>query len=71
MKLKGTIRRNDLEGGHWVLHTDSGDQYQLTGSISGAKDGMKAEIEGKVDKNAMGFGMTGPQLAVSKITAVK
>ena len=69
MKLKGTIRRSDLEGGHWVLETDSGDRYQLTGSLTGAKDGMAAEVEGKVDKNAMGIGMTGPQLNVQKITA--
>ena len=33
MKLKGTIRRSDLEGGHWVLETDSGDRYQLTGAL--------------------------------------
>jgi hypothetical protein len=69
MKLKGTIRRSDLEGGHWVLETESGDHYQLTGSLDGAKDGMAAEVEGKVDRNAMGIGMTGPQLAVQKITA--
>jgi hypothetical protein len=69
MKLKGTIRRSDLEGGHWVLETDAGDRYQLTGSLAGAKDGMAAEVEGKVDKNAMGIGMTGPQLDVQKITA--
>jgi hypothetical protein len=70
MKLKGTIRRSDLEGGHWILHTDSGDQYQLTGSINGAKDGMKAEVEGKVDKAAMGIGMTGPHFTVQKLTAL-
>ncbi len=70
MKLKGTIRRSDLEGGHWVLHTDSGDQYQLTGSISGAKDGMKAEVEGKVEKDMMGIGMTGPHFTVQKLTAL-
>jgi len=69
MKLKGTIRRNDLEGGHWVLETDDGDQYQLTGALGDAKDGLAVEVEGKVDKNAMGIGMTGPQLAVHKITA--
>jgi hypothetical protein len=69
MKLKGTIRRSDLEGGHWILETDGGDTYQLTGSLAGCKDGMAAEVEGKVDKNAMGIGMTGPQLAVQKITA--
>ena len=69
MKLKGTIRRSDLEGGHWVLETDAGEHYQLTGALGGAKDGMAAEVEGKVEKNAMGIGMTGPQLAVQKITA--
>lgn len=70
MKLKGTISRTDLEGGHWVLKTDGGDQYQLTGTVTGAKDGMRAEVEGKVDKQAMGFGMVGPQFAVSKLTAL-
>ena len=67
MKVKGTIRRNDLEGGHWVLHADGGEQYQLIGKVDGVKDGMRAEVEGKVDKGAMGIAMTGPQLAVTKI----
>jgi Protein of unknown function (DUF5818) len=70
MKIKGTIRRSDLEGGLWVLETDSGERYQLTGSLDDCKDGLAVEVEGKVDKNAMGFGMVGPQLAVQKITAV-
>jgi hypothetical protein len=70
MKLTGTIRRTDLEGGHWVLHTDDGDQYQLTGSIGGVKDGMRAEVEGKVDKQAMGFGMVGPHFAVHRVKAL-
>ncbi len=70
MKLKGTIRRNDLEGGHWVLETEDGDSYQLIGPLDSCKDGMKAEIEGKVDKDAMGIGMTGPSFAVQKVTAI-
>jgi hypothetical protein len=71
MKLKGTIRRSDLEGGHWVLHVDGGgDQYQLAGALDGVKDGMKAEVEGKVDKQAMGFGMVGPHFTVQKLTAL-
>ena len=68
MKLKGTIRRSDLEGGHWVLEAEGGDQYQLVGKLDGAKDGMRAEVEGKVDKNAMGFAMLGPQFSVQKLT---
>lgn len=70
MKLKGTIRRNDLEGGVWTLETEKGDTYQLTGSLDGAKDGMRAEVEGKVDKDAMGFAMVGPQFAVQKLTSL-
>lgn len=70
MKLKGTIRRNDLEGGHWVLETDGGENYQLVGALDACKDGMKAEVEGKVDKNAMGIGMTGPHFTVQKIHAL-
>jgi len=70
MKIKGTIRRNDLEGGHWVVQTDGGDQYQLVGSLDGIQDGMKAELEGSVDKQAMGIGMTGPHFTVKKITAL-
>lgn len=70
MKLKGTIRRSDLAGGHWVLETDSGETYQLVGSIADARDGMKAEVEGKVDRGAMGIGMTGPHFTVSSIKAL-
>ena len=70
MKLKGTIRRSDLEGGHWVMQTEGGEQYQLTGEIGTAKDGMRAEVEGKVDKQAMGFGMVGAHFAVAKLTAL-
>jgi hypothetical protein len=70
MKLTGTIRRTELEGGHWVLHTDKGEQYQLTGATDDAKDGMRAEVEGKVDKQAMGFGMVGPHFTVQKIKAL-
>lgn len=71
MKLKGTIRRSDLEGGHWLLETEGGERYQLTGAIDGAKDGLHVEVEGKVDKQAMGFAMTGPQFAVQKLTALR
>jgi len=70
MKLKGTIRRNQMAGGLWTLEADGGDQYQLTGELDGVKDGMRAEVEGKVDKQAMGIGMVGPHFAVTKLTAL-
>lgn len=70
MKLRGTIRRNDLEGGHWTIETDGGDRYQLVGELAACKDGMKAEVEGKVEKDMMGIGMTGPSFTVAKLTAI-
>jgi hypothetical protein len=70
MKLKGTLTRTDIEGGHWLLRTEGGEQYQLSGAITGAKDGLRVEVEGKVDKQAMGFGMMGPQFNVTKLTAL-
>jgi len=70
MKLKGTIRRNDLAGGHWVIETEKGETYQLAGALGGCKDGLKAEIEGKVDKDAMGIGMTGPHFTVQSLKAI-
>ena len=70
MTLKGTIRRNQLEGGHWTIETDKGERYQLAGDLDSCKDGMKAEVDGKVDKGMMGIGMTGPMFKVDKIRAV-
>lgn len=67
MKLTGTIRRSDLEGGHWVLDIDGGEHYQLTGALHGVKEGMRVEVEGKLDKHAMGLAMMGPQFQVSKL----
>lgn len=69
MKIKGTIRRSDLEGGHWLLEAEGGERYQLSGATGELQDGAAVEVEGKVERNAMGIGMTGPQLSVQKITA--
>lgn len=70
MKLKGTIRKTDVEGGHWILVVEDGEQYQLNGVLAGAKDGATVEVEGKVDKGAVSFGMMGPTFTVNKLTSV-
>jgi hypothetical protein len=70
MKLKGTIRRSDLEGGHWLFEASDGKSYQLVGAVSECKDGLEAEVEGKVEKDMMGIGMTGPHFKVEKLTAL-
>ena len=64
-KYRGTIRRNELEGGHWQLEGDDGTTYVLEGAPAAvSQDGTKVEIDGAVDKAAMGFAMTGPILKV-------
>ncbi len=66
-KLSGTIKKSDLEGGHWLLVTGDGEQYQLEGA-KGIKDGEHVVVEGKVERAAFGIGMTGPILKVKKVT---
>jgi len=64
-KFRGTIRRSDLEGGHWQLVADDGTTYVLEGATASVEqDGAKVEIGGAVDRQAMGIAMTGPTLKV-------
>jgi hypothetical protein len=68
-KFQGTVRRNDLEGGHWQLVASDGTEYVLdvaAGEPSLA-DGARVEIEGSVDRAALSFAMTGPTLKVKSI----
>jgi hypothetical protein len=70
-KYRGTIRRSDLEGGHWQLEADDGTTYVLEDAPTAvAKDGTQVEIDGAVDKGVMGFAMTGPTLKVKSAKLV-
>ena len=63
-KFRGTIRRNDLEGGHWQLVAENGSAYVLdveTGD-AGLVEGAQVEIDGTTEKNDLSFAMTGPTL---------
>lgn len=65
-KLTGTIRRNDLEGGFYELHTDDGAVFRLEGG-GDLKDGRHVVVHGKIDNGGFGFQMTGPSLKVDRI----
>jgi hypothetical protein len=68
-KFRGTIRRNDLEGGHWQLVAENGSAYVLdveTGD-AGLVEGAQVEIDGTIEKNDLSFAMTGPTLRVKSI----
>jgi hypothetical protein len=70
-KLKGTIRKNDLEGGFYQFVAEDGTAYELEGSDPLlSRDGAKVEVEGTVDRNAMSFTMSGPRLKVTSIKQI-
>jgi hypothetical protein len=70
-KFRGTIRYNDLEGGHYQLVADDGTAYQVEGADPALQeDGAQVEIEGAVDKGAMSFAMTGPILKVKSVKKI-
>lgn len=71
-KFEGTVKRNDLEGGFWELVADDGESYQLRGGEAAlCVEGQRVQIEGKVDKEAFGIGMSGPYLDVKSWKPVK
>ncbi len=64
-KYTGTVTKNDLEGGFWQLHAEDGERYQLTGADAKLLvEGQRVEIEGSVQRESMGIGMSGAQLKV-------
>lgn len=66
MKLAGTIQKVDLGMGSYTLVTDDGKRYALVGK--GLAPG-RAEVEGELMTDAVGFGMTGdPALKVKSVT---
>ena len=66
MKIKGTVKYVDLEGGFYVLEAADGKRYILDGGDSTLlSDGVKAEVTGEVSEG-MGIAMTAdPILVVS------
>jgi hypothetical protein len=71
MKLKGVMKRSDLEGGSWIFQADNGQSYQLENLPDGlCADGKKLEVEGDLDEAAFGIAMTGPTLRVKKASAL-
>jgi len=70
--FKGTVKKNDLEGGFWELHTEDGKHYQLKGGDDKLQvEGAKVEVEGKIETSSFGIGMTGPILAVKSYKLLK
>jgi hypothetical protein len=70
-KLRGTIRKSDLEGGFFQLVAEDGTTYEVEGSDPLLrKDGVRVEVDGSVDKGALSFTMTGPRFKVTSVRAL-
>ncbi len=65
-KLKGKVKRSDLEGGFWTLEAEDGTTYKLEGGAADLlRAGVRAEIDGNVEQQ-MGIGFGAPTLTVKK-----
>lgn len=69
MKLTGTLTREFFGGEVWVLRTDEGAQYQLTGDVPAALEGHRVNVQAEPSDNAFGIGMIGPILDVQSVEA--
>ena len=66
----GTVKKNDLEGGFWELHTEGGETYQLKGETKGLLvEGSRVNVSGTIDQSGFGIGMTGSYLEVKTWTS--
>ncbi|MGB1275620.1 MAG: DUF5818 domain-containing protein [Nannocystaceae bacterium] len=66
--FQGTVRHNNLEGGFYELHTDSGDIFRL--SRCDVKAGTQVRVTGSVNKGGFGIHMSGPSIEVQAIEPV-
>jgi hypothetical protein len=70
-KMKGTIVRNELEGGFYQFIAEDGTAYELEGNDPLlSRDGAKVELDGTVDRQAMSITMSGPRLKVTSVRAL-
>lgn len=71
MKVRGTIRKSDLEGGHFQLEAEDGTRYEVEGTDAAlSEDGARVEVDGQVDRGALSFAMTGPRLKVRAVRRI-
>jgi len=60
MKLKGTIRREDLSGGVMMLEAEDGKRYPLGGATKALRtEGLEVELDGEFDPQGVSIAMTG------------
>jgi hypothetical protein len=68
MKVEGHVEKDDLGPGGWTLVADDGRRFALQATDAARLvDGQRVVVEGKVQQDAVGIGMTGdPALRVER-----
>ena len=69
MNLTGMLTREFFGGEVWVLRTDDGAQYQLTGEVPAHLEDQRVKVKASPSENAFGIGMIGQILDVTSIEA--
>ena len=64
MKLTGTVKREDLGPGVFMLDTGSQSYVLAGGDKALRKAGQKVEVDGELDETAMTAGGSGPVFRV-------
>lgn len=70
-QFNGRLEFRDIGSGTWLLHTDSGQTLQLTGSVPSGLAGKRVEVTGR-RAQLHGFGMSGDDggLEVRSVRAI-
>jgi hypothetical protein len=70
MRINGRLEHSDLEGGAWLLVADDGRRFLLVPPPKGEDSGVRVEVEGEIDADAISFQMAGPLLRVQSLRRV-
>ena len=72
MKVQGRVIREDLGPGVFLLETRDGTRYALKGGDDALfKEGRVVSVQGKLESDVVGIGMTGaPVLAVDSYSVI-
>lgn len=68
MSWRGTLRREAVEGGVWVLETPRG-RFVLLGPVDRGLEGAQVEVDGE-EVESFGLAMMGPQIEVRRVRPV-
>jgi hypothetical protein len=69
VRVTGTVRHFDLEGGFWAIRGDDSTTYDPMGGLlpEFQQEGLRVRFEGKLRSDIAGFHMVGPIVEITSI----